>query len=54
VMSLLPFFRHVKAATDGDKDDREESSCVPSKPVQDKVHHMVHRGWPPIASSLNR
>ena len=42
-MSLLPFLR-LKAATDGDKDDRERSSHVPSKPVRDKVHHMVRQG----------
>ena len=33
MMSLLPFLRCVKAATDGDKDDREKSSRVPSKPL---------------------
>ena len=33
MMSLLQFLRRVKAATDGDKNDREKSSRVPSKPV---------------------
>ena len=32
----------------------ERSSCVPSKPVQDKIRHVVRRGWPPIATSLYR
>ena len=40
-MSLLPFLHRVKATTDGDKDDREKSSRVPSKPVRNKVHHLV-------------
>ena len=40
-MSLLPFLRRVKAATDGDKDDREKLSRVPCKPVRDKVRHVV-------------
>ena len=40
-MSLLPFLRRVKSVTDGDKDDREKSSCVPSKPVRDEAGHMV-------------
>ena len=42
MMSLLPFLRRVKAAPDGNKDDREKSSHVPSKPVRDKVCHLVH------------
>ena len=54
MMSLLPFLRLVKVATDGDKDDREKSSRVPSKPVRDRVRHVVCRGWPPIATSLYR
>ena len=58
MMSLLPFLHRVKAATDGDKDDKEKSSRVPGKPVQDKVRHLVRhvvrRGWPPIATSLYR
>ena len=41
-MSLLPFLRRVKEATDGDKDDREKSSYVPSKPVRDEARHMAH------------
>ena len=46
-MSLLPFLRRVKEATDGDKDDgdkddREKSSCVPSKPVRDEARHVAH------------
>ena len=53
-MSLLPFLRCGKAATDSDKDDREKSSRVPSKQMQDKVRHVVRRGWPPIATSLYR
>ena len=28
MVSLLPFLCHVKAATDGDIDDREKSSCM--------------------------
>ena len=36
-----------------DKDNREESSCVPSKPVQDEVRHVVCRGWPPIATCIS-
>ena len=40
-MSLLPFLCRVKAATDGDKDDREKSSYVPSKLVQDEACHVV-------------
>ena len=27
MMSLLPFLRRVKAATDGDEDDREVVTC---------------------------
>ena len=38
MMSLLPFLHRVKATTDGDKDD---TSRVPSKPVRNKVHHLV-------------
>ena len=40
-MSLLPFLRRVKKATDGDKDDREKLSCVPSKPVRDEARQVV-------------
>ena len=42
MMSLLPFLRRVKEATDGDKDDREKSSYVPSKPVRDEARHVAH------------
>ena len=42
MMSLLPLLHRVKAATDGDKDDREKSSHVPSKPMRDMVCHVVH------------
>ena len=41
MMSLLPFLCRVKAATDGGKDDREKSSCVPSKPVRNEARHAV-------------
>ena len=41
---LHDVFAAILAAPDGDKDDRERSSRVPSKPVRDKVRHMVHRG----------
>ena len=40
-MSLLPFLRRVKEATDEDKDDREKLSCVPSKPVRDEARQVV-------------
>ena len=47
-MSLFPFLHHAKVATDGYKDDRKKSSCMPSRPVRDNAHHVVPPRLPPI------